>query len=181
MDTPHLPIRRGGYLIRSWRPDDAASLAEQFNNIAIWNNIRDAVPYPYTLDDATEYIASTRRKPYPQDFAIEIEGKAVGGLGFDPGTDVERFNAQLGYWIGESFWNRGILSDAVQVIADYIFSHTALTRIFAHVYAYNKASMRVLGKAKFRKVGVMQRAAFKNDGYIDVHVYELLKPHTNSL
>lgn len=181
MDTPRLPIRRKGYLIRSWQPDDEASLAAELNNIAIWNNIRDAVPYPYTLDDAREYIASTRQKPYPQDFAIEIDGKAVGGIGFVPQTDVERFNAEIGYWIGETYWNRGILSDAVGVLADYIFRHTALVRLYAHIYEHNRASMRVLGKAGFRKVGVMQQAAFKNDRFIDIHVYELLKPGRNDL
>lgn len=181
MDTPHLPIRREGYLIRSWQPDDEASLAAEMNNLAIWNNIRDAVPYPYTVEDAREYIASTRRKPYPLDFAIEVDGKAVGGIGFEPQTDVERFNAELGYWIGESYWNRGILSDAVEVLTTYIFRHTTLERLYAQVYEHNRASMRVLGKAGFRKVGIMQRAAFKNDRFIDVHLYELLKPGKDDL
>ncbi len=181
MDAPHLPIRRKGYLIRSWQPGDETSLAAEMNNPAIWNNIRDAVPYPYTVEDAREYIASTRRKPYPQDFALEVDGKAVGGIGFEPQTDVERFNAEIGYWIGETYWNRGILSDAVEALTAYIFRHTTLERIYAQVYEHNRASMRVLGKAGFRKVGIMQRAAFKNDRFIDVHLYELLKSGRNGL
>lgn len=175
-NAAHLPIRREGYLIRSWQPDDEASLAATLNNIAIWNNVRDALPYPYTLDDAREYIAFTRQKPYPQDFAIEIDGKAAGGIGFVPQTDVERFNAEIGYWIGEAYWNRGIASDAVRVLADYVFLHTAIVRLYAHVYDYNEASMRVLGKAGFRKIGIMQQAAFKNGRFIDLHAYELIKP-----
>lgn len=169
-------IERDGYALREWKMSDAASLAENINNKKIWDNIRDALPFPYTLDDAKAFISFTKKTPYPQNFAIVVEGKAVGCVGISPCTDVERISAEVGYWLGEPYWGRGITSDAVKAIAGYTFKHTDIIRLYAAVYEYNHASMRVLEKAGFTRLCTLHKAAIKNGVILDMPYYELVKP-----
>lgn len=168
-------IRRDEYAIRPWRRDDNVSLAGNANNIKIWNNVRDYFPNPYSIRDADDYINLVSAVSVPLNFAIEIAGKAVGGIGFVPGSDVERLNAEIGYWLGEKYWNRGIMSSVVRDSADYIFANSDFIRLFAPVFEFNSASMRVLEKAGFNKIAVLHKAAVKNNRIIDLHYYELLK------
>lgn len=167
-------IQKDIYRLRPWQAADFRSLAENFNNIHIWNQIRD-LPFPYTEADAKAFIDSVRSRPEWLDFAIEIDGCAVGNIGFVPQSNVERFNAEVGYWIGQPFWNRGIVSDALQAAVGWVFGHTSIVRIYAGVYASNPASRRVLEKAGFRLVGQMKKAVFKNGHFLDLYSYELLK------
>ena len=109
------------------------------------------------------------------DFCIEVNGEAVGSIGFVPATDVERFSAEVGYWIGEPFWNQGIVTDALKEAINYYFEHTDKVRVFAVVFEHNSPSMRVLEKVGFTKVGIMQKAIFKNDNFTNAHYYELIK------
>lgn len=168
-------IERGEYILREWRPADAGSLVEQVDNINIWNNTRDGLPHPYTRAAADTFIALATGKPVPEEFAIEIDRKAVGCVGYVPGSDVERISAEVGYWLGESYWGRGIMSDALDTLAGHIFTHTAILRLFASVFEFNEPSMRVLEKAGFRKVGILRNAAVKNGRITDMHYYERTK------
>ena len=108
------------------------------------------------------------------DFFITVGGEAIGNIGFVRGTDVERFTAEVGYWISEKYWNQGIVSDALTEAIQYYFAHTEVIRIFATVYEYNPASMRVLEKAGFRKTGIFRKACYKNGQFIDAHHFELV-------
>jgi len=170
-----IPIQREEFLLRPWQPDDAISLAENANNIHVWNNVRDGFPHPYTVEDGINYINMTLKQPYIQNLAIVVDGKAVGGVGIIPQSDVERFNAEIGYWIGESNWNKGIMTEVVKAAITYFFSTTDIIRLFACVYEYNIGSMRVMEKAGFRKVGIMEKAAYKNDHFVNFHYFEILK------
>lgn len=170
-----LPIRKNGFELRPWKQEDVASLAEQANNINVWNNVRDSFPYPYTEEDGHVFIKMNEELPFIQNLAIIVDNKAVGGVGIISQTDVERFSAEIGYWIGEPYWDKGIVTEAVKAAVDYFFSATSLMRLFASVFEYNVASMRVMEKAGFRKAGVMEKAAYKNGRFVDFHYYELLK------
>jgi RimJ/RimL family protein N-acetyltransferase len=102
------------FTLREWQISDVASLAENANNINIWNNVRDALPHPYSEKDGREYIEMVLSQPKPATlFAIVVDGKAVGSIGFFLRTDVERISAELGYFIGEKYWNKGIVTEAV--------------------------------------------------------------------
>lgn len=163
------------FTLRTWRAADAASLAANADEITLWNNVRDFFPHPYTLKDAREFIAMAAAKPDPVDFAVVVGGRAVGGVGFVPGTDVERFGAEIGYWIGSGYRGRGITTAAVGKAVAWMFANTPIIRIFAAAYATNPASQRVLVKAGFRHVGTLRRAFFKNGAFVDGCCYELLK------
>ena len=163
--------------LREWRLSDVASLAENANNINIWNNLRDALPHPYSEEDGKAYIEMALAKPKPTTlFAIAVEGKAVGSIGIFLHTDVERITAELGYFIGEKYWNRGIMTEAIKQIVVYAFTHFPhLHKIYATPFDFNISSQKVLQKAGFEREAMLKQAAIKNGKIIDLHYYSLLK------
>ncbi|WP_071146601.1 GNAT family N-acetyltransferase [Bacteroides ihuae] len=164
------------FKLRAWNLDDVPSLAKHINNIKIWNNVRDFLPNPYTEEDAREYILMLTEKGGPQmDFAIDIGGRAVGGIGLIPGSDVERISAELGYWLGEEYWGNDIMSEAVKQIIQYAFGELFFSKIFAMVFSSNVASMRVLEKVGFEKEAVLKSALIKNGVIMDFHYYSIIK------
>lgn len=155
---------------------DCESIARHANNINVWNNVRDYFPHPYTLADAGEFIAYCLSRSPQTDYAIDVDGQAVGVIGIVPRTDVQRISAEVGYWLGEDLWGKGIATKVLRDFTEYIFSTTGYVHLFATVFGTNHASMRVLEKAGFSFVGVMHKAAVKNGRMIDLHIYEKLKP-----
>lgn len=170
-------VQKSNYTLRTWQTEDAPSLAQELNNKKIWDNCRDMLPYPYSPEHAEAFIGIIKKKEGIHDFCIEVNGKAVGNIGFMPGTDVERFNAEVGYVIGEAYWNQGIMTDALQEAIRYYFAHTDKVRIFAFVFEHNLPSMRVLEKVGFTKVGVMTNSVFKNGHFMNAHLFEMTECH----
>lgn len=163
------------YTLRTWEPEDAASMAEHLNNKKIWDNVRDGLPYPYTCEDALAYIGKIKDNMPPTDFCICIDGRAVGNIGFTRGNDVERFGAEAGYWISEQYWGKGIMADALQQAVAYYFRHTDIIRIFATPYEFNRASASVLEKAGFTVKCNFIKAACKNGKFTGMLYYEKVK------
>ena len=161
--------------VRSYRDTDAASLARPGDNRAIWINLRDAVPHPSPAESGVAYIARVSEAPVPTSFAIDVGSEAVGGIALHPGSDVERFGAELGYWVGESFWGRGVVSAAVQLVTAYGFERLELQRIFALPFTRNPASVRVLEKAGYTREGHLHCSAFKAGAWEDQYLYARLR------
>jgi RimJ/RimL family protein N-acetyltransferase len=151
--------------VRSWRTSDAESLLRHANNRNIWLNLRDAFPHPYTKHDARAYIRSVRERTPETTFAIAMEDEAVGSIGFVLRTDVERVSAEIGYWLAEPFWGRGIATEALMALTQYAIGTHGLTRIYALPFAWNLASCRVLEKAGYVLEARLRRSAIK-DGQI---------------
>jgi RimJ/RimL family protein N-acetyltransferase len=162
--------------VRSWKTNDAVSLAEQANNRKIWLNLRDRFPHPYTRKDAAAFIAYARAMTPETLFAIDVEDKAVGGIGFFLQTDVERVSAEIGYWLGEPFWGRGIATDALSAVTQYGIAHYRLTRVFALPFAHNEASCRVLEKCGYALEGRLRRSIIKDGVIQDGLQYAFLAP-----
>jgi len=163
--------------LREWRLTDAASLAENANNINIWNNLKDAFPYPYSEKDGKEFIEMALSQPKPATLlAITVDGKAIGSIGIFLRTDVERISAEMGYFIGENYWNRGIMTEAVKQMATYAFTHfPQLHKIYATPFDFNTASHTVLQKAGFEREAILKQAAIKNGKIVDYHYYCIIK------
>ena len=157
--------------VRSPRPSDAPSLARYANNRAIWLNLRDAFPHPYTREDAERFIATALDQDPEQRFVIEVDGEVVGCIGLGLHPDVERVSAEIGYWIAEPFWNRGIATDALRGLTAYAFARLPLTRIFAVPFEWNTASCRVLEKAGYTLECRMRRSAIKDGRVVDQFLY----------
>ena len=153
--------------VRSWRKDDLKSLVLHANNPKIAANLRDQFPHPYTRHDAIDFLDYAQSQEPECSFAIEYGGEAVGGVGFLLGRDIARISAEMGYWLSEEFWGRGIATRAVAAMSDWALDNYKLTRVFAMAFAHNSASIRVLEKAGFEREGVMRRSAIKNGVILD--------------
>lgn len=136
-------------IIRPWRESDAESLAVHANNINVARNLRDRFPHPYTRKDAREFLKFATSLEDESNLAIEVDGAAVGAIGYLPGTDVERFSAEIGYWLGEEYWGRGIVTEALVLMTAHAFERARLLRLFALPFADNVPSARVLEKAGY--------------------------------
>ena len=167
--------------VRSWRTADAEPLARHADNRTIWLNLRDAFPHPYTAHDAREFIKSVRHRSPETTFAIAVDGEAVGSVGFVLRHDVERVSAEIGYWLAEPFWGRGIATEALIAATDYAITTHALTRIYALPFAWNSASCRVLEKAGYVLEGTLRRSAIKNGVITDQMQYAFVVPAPPSL
>jgi RimJ/RimL family protein N-acetyltransferase len=157
--------------VRSWRTSDAESLLRHANNRNIWLNLRDAFPHPYTKHDARAYIRSVRERTPETTFAIAVEDEAVGSVGFVLRTDVERVSAEIGYWLAEPFWGRGIATEALVALTQYAIVAHGLTRIYALPFAWNLASCRVLEKAGYVLEARLRRSAIKDGAITDQMQY----------
>lgn len=161
--------------LREWRLSDAQSLAHNANDIEIWNNIRDAFPHPYSIGDAEKFIRYCLKKTRKTNWAIDVGGKAVGGVGIVPQIDIHRHSAEVGFWLGKEYWGKGITSKLLGELVKTLFLEGEITHLYAGVFEHNRASMRVMEKAGFRFVGVMKGAAIKNGKRINLHYYDISK------
>jgi RimJ/RimL family protein N-acetyltransferase len=157
--------------VRPWRGADADALVKYANNRNIWINLRDRFPYPYTKRAAREFLMTVSDRDPVTAFAIVTGGEAVGGIGYVPQTDVERVSAEIGYWLAEPFWGRGIMTEAVRAVTQFAIRQHRLTRVFALPFASNVASCRVLEKAGYVLEGRLRRSAIKDGVIVDQCLY----------
>lgn len=163
-------------VVRSYRAGDAASLATHANNRKIWLNLRDRFPHPFRESDGAAYISDVLARPKPTSFAITVDDVAIGGISLRLGSDIERLTAELGYWLGEQFWGRGIASDAVRAVTEFGFRELRLMRIFAVPFAHNVASQRVLEKAGYERETLLRAGAIKDGQLLDEYLYARINP-----
>ena len=169
-DKPHIHLRE-------WKTEDAPDLKAAINNKKVLDNLRDGIPYPYTEKDAAEFIAATlcAEKDTQYAFAICLDNKVVGSIGVFRKDNVHRFTAEMGYFIAEHYWGKGIMTEAVRQMCAYIFENTDIIRIFAEPYAHNDASCRVLEKAGFQFEGILRQNAIKNGQSVDMRMYAIIR------
>jgi ribosomal-protein-alanine N-acetyltransferase len=151
--------------VRAWSEADADSLAKHANNKRVSMHLRDRFPYPYSLEAAQTFLGWISKQSNPTVWAIEVDGEAAGGIGIELHTDVERVSAEIGYWLGESVWGRGVATDALKAITAEAFTRFEITRLYAVPFADHAASVRVLEKAGYVREGHMRQSAIK-DGKI---------------
>jgi [ribosomal protein S5]-alanine N-acetyltransferase len=157
--------------VRDWRMEDAPSLFKHSNNRNVSRTLRDRFPYPYTIEDAKEFLARSTSKEMRNNFCIEIDGAAVGGIGVHIGEDVHRHVASIGYWLGEEFWGQGVMSEVVPAFVNYCFATLPLHRIYAEAYENNPASARILEKAGFVLEGRLRKNVIKDGQILDSLLY----------
>ncbi|MBN1885265.1 MAG: GNAT family N-acetyltransferase [Candidatus Krumholzibacteriota bacterium] len=161
--------------IRSFTPADCDDLVLYADNPGIARFLRDAFPQPYTRRDALAWVRIASGARPETDLAIEVDGRCAGGIGIALRRDIERFTGEIGFWVGEPFWNRGIATRAVRAFVDWSFLAFDFARIEAFTFAGNPASARVLEKSGFVREGVRRRAAFKDGVFHDLVVFARLR------
>jgi RimJ/RimL family protein N-acetyltransferase len=162
--------------LRPWRLDDAGSLVRHANNINVASQLRDRFPHPYTRGAALGYLKYAVSAERPTNLAIEVGGEAVGGVGYVPGSDVERYSAEVGYWLGEALWGKGITTEALVLLTAHCFESENLLRCFALPFAGNVASIRVLEKAGYSLEGIMRSSSVKAGTPRDQALYARVNP-----
>ena len=174
-DSKKIIATNGVITIRELTDSDLPKLTEYANNPKVAINLRDAFPNPYALEDAIRFKAAIDKQNPKTIFAIEFKGEYVGNISLSPGTDVYRKSAEIGYFIGEPFWNMGIMSKAVDLITEWGFKTLDIVRIYTGVFEFNKASQRVLEKCGFSKEAVLRKSICKYDLIYDEIRYAKIK------
>ena len=161
--------------VRSWEWRDRDAIVRHANNRKVSINLRDRFPYPYTVGDARSWLDSVIGHKRETNFAIDVAGEAVGGIGFTVQPDVGHRSAEIGYWLGEEFWGRGITTDALIAVTEYAFSNFDICRLYAHVFEWNGASARVLEKAGYTFEGRLRKSVTKEGQTIDQLMYAMIR------
>ena len=165
-------IKSNKFILRPFKRGDESSLKENINNKKIYRNTL-SIPYPYTLKDAKDWITKNlkemkRKRPNMINFAIDINGEVVGGIGL---RKIEGHKAEIGYWLAEKYWGQGIMTKAVKLVTEFGFKKLKLKRIYAYVFSWNKASMKVLEKAGYKLEGILRKDVKKNNKFIDTFLF----------
>ncbi len=161
------------FTIRPWQDSDLPALLKHGNNPLIAQNMTDSFPHPYLESNGRMFIEFARsHEPYRL-YAIEVEGEAAGGIGIHPQQDIQKKNAELGYWLSQQHWGKGIMAAAVRELVKKGFSDFDLNRIFARPFGNNRASQRVLEKAGFKLEAVITDGFFKNNEFVDEMIYAI--------
>ena len=170
-----MEIPAGSWVLRPWREGDEPALAKYANNRNVWINLKDVFPHPYTMENAAWWVQSQQDCDPPTEFAIADAGEAIGAIGLRVQADIHRRSAEIGYWLGEPFWGRGIATECVRALTEYAFERFDLARIQAMVYEWNPASARVLEKCGFTLEGRLRRSVTKDGQTVDSLMYALVR------
>lgn len=169
MKSPQIDC--GVCTLRPFEPGDAESITPLLNDRDVWLNVSDRIPHPYLLEHAEAFIGAAVDKNPVENFAICVDGRAVGGIGIVPGKGISRVSAEIGYWLGKPYWRRGITAAAVKAITKYAVETFDLTRVFAIVFTHNSGSIRVLENAGYVREGLMKQSAIKDGVVQDEYLY----------
>ena len=161
--------------LRSWEWRDRDAIVRHANNRKVSLNLRDRFPYPYTDRDARNWLDAVIGLEPETNFAIDVAGEAVGGIGYTMQYDVARRSAEIGYWLGEDFWGRGIATESLIAVTNHAFANHDLCRVFAHVFDWNQASARVLEKAGYAFEGRMRKSVTKEGQTIDQLMFAMIR------
>jgi ribosomal-protein-alanine N-acetyltransferase len=161
--------------LRPWKWSDSKKLTRLINNRKIWDNVRDHLPHPYSLQEADLFLKHNVDQVVQTNFAVISNGEIAGGVGYIPKDDVYKFTAEIGYWIGEPYWGRGLATEAIRLLVKKIREQSPLiVRVYAEVFDHNKASMRVLEKNGFYLEAIRRKSVVKNGIIRDDYIYVLL-------
>jgi ribosomal-protein-alanine N-acetyltransferase len=172
-ETPNLRLEHCA--VRPWADGDRAALVRHANEREIWRNLRDRFPHPYTPEAAEQWLAYLAQTDPLTHFAIDVDGEAAGGIGFEIGEDVHRRSAEIGYWLGRAVWGRGIGTEALRAVTAWAFAQHDLCRVEAHVFGWNAASMRVLEKVGYSCEARHRQAVTKDGATVDMVIFAMLR------
>jgi ribosomal-protein-alanine N-acetyltransferase len=169
-------FKGNGFILRGWKKGDEVSLQKHANNPNVSRYLKDRFPYPYTMEEAMDWVNYNLRQESPiLNFALDINSEIAGGIGIELRGDIYHQSGIIGYWLAEPFWGKGIMPEAVKLLTDYAFFDLGLIRLQAGVFSKNTASMRVLEKAGYVNEGILRNAVIKNGELMDEHIYAILK------
>jgi RimJ/RimL family protein N-acetyltransferase len=159
--------------LRPWTINDLDSLVKFANNFNIAKNLMNVFPHPYTFENGKDFIEMANKNKPPNILAIEVNGEAAGAIGVHLQNDIYCKNAEMGYWLAEPYWGKGIISKAIAQMKDYAFKNWDINRIYARPFGYNIGSQKALEKAGFKLEARLENTIFKNGEYADELIYAI--------
>ena len=158
-----------------WPPHGAERL--RVMPVGLGKHLRDGLPYPYTENDAEDFIRAmlSADKDNTFAFAITLDDKAIGSIGVFRQDNIHCKTAEMGYYIGEPYWGNGYMTNAIKQVCEYVFEKTDIIRIYAEPFAHNIASCRALEKAGFQYEGTLKSNAVKCGSIVDMKMYALVR------
>ena len=162
--------------LRHFKISDSLSLSKHANNRLIWENLRDRFPYPYSEEDAKLFIQMVTTYSSTTEFAIDLDGEAIGAAGIILKDDVYKENGEIGYWIGQDYWNKGIGTKVVAELLRIAFDELKLYRVYAEVFDKNTGSARVLEKNGLIKEATLINAIVKGGARQNLNIYSIINP-----
>jgi RimJ/RimL family protein N-acetyltransferase len=163
-------------VVRPWRLNDIDTLVRHANDFEVARQLRDRFPYPYTRHDGHAFLKHATATADPANLAIEVEGEAAGAIGYVQGLDVERYSAEIGYWLGRQYWRRGVVTEALSLVTEHVFAECNLLRLFALPFADNIGSVGVLEKAGYVREGLLRSSSVKHGAPRDQFLYARINP-----
>ena len=163
------------FTLRRWSMDDLDALMINANNAKIARNLQDGFPHPYTEESGRKFIEMATSSDPLLIKAIDINGQAVGAIGIHPQENIFRKNAEMGYWLAEPYWGKGIMTEAIRRMVDYGFATFDINRIYARPFGSNIGSQRALEKAGFQFEARLKGTILKNDRIEDELIYSIRK------
>ena len=170
-----MQLKGNGFILRDWQKGDEITLQRNADNIKIFNCLRDRFPSPYTMEDAIQWVDRQLAQEVKLNYVIDINSEVAGAVGLELRDDVYRKTCEIGYWLAEKFWGRGVMPEAVKLVTAYAFEQFGFIRIYAGVFSTNPRSMRVLEKAGYYKEAILKSSVIKNGEILDEHIYAVLK------
>ena len=165
-------------IIRPYHPSDAEELARIADNPAVGRYLRNRFPWPYTIDDANFWINFNINASPVYNFCIAHpeNNKIMGSIGLIPGEDVFCRSAEIGYWLGEEYWGKGIITEVVKGFVDWAYTNLPqMERLHADIFEDNKASIAVIRRAGFLFEGRLRKAVYKNGKQMDALVHSFIR------
>ncbi|MBL7888529.1 MAG: GNAT family N-acetyltransferase [Bacteroidia bacterium] len=163
------------FILRPFNINDLESLVKYANNPNVAANLTNKFPHPYSREHGLNFIQNTMKNMPTNVMAIVINDEVVGGIGIHPQDDIQRKNAELGYWLAEQHWGKGIISAAIPLMVEYGFKNFDVDRIFARPFGTNIASQKVLEKSGFKLEARFEKTLLKNGVLLDELVYAIRK------
>ena len=160
--------------LRDYQEADIDAIHQLLNNYQVSRFLSSRIPFPYTRDDAVWWVETGSKSEITR--VIEFNQQLAGIIGVARGPHENYRCGELGYWLGEPFWGRGLATLAVTRMTEMIFDETDIVRLFAPIYDCNRASMRVVEKCGYKLEGIAESSIFKDGRFYDEHIYARLKP-----
>jgi len=165
-----------GIALRPWCMADAKQLSLIADNKNIADNLRDGFPFPYSLNDAVNWLNMVLpENDPPRFFAITFEKNLIGSIGIVTKSDIYRKNFEIGYYLDQDYWGRGIITKAIRAAASYAFRNFDILRIYAEPFSDNQGSRKALEKAGFTLEATLKKNVIKNGIIKDSCIYSVLK------
>lgn len=157
--------------LRNYRESDIDTLAALANNQLVSRYLIYTFPYPYSKKDAEYWIKQGSKENGSTTKVICFNNLFVGSVGITPQVGWRDHCAEIGYWIGEEFWGKGIATRALEIMTEEAFEVHGFKKLFAPVLGPNVASMKVLMKCGYVSEGMLKNEVAKNNRYFDIHLY----------